>query len=743
MSAPDGPQSPAEADLRDGDMRVGDVRVGDVRVGDMRVGDVRVGDMRDGDMRVGDVRVGDAHSLSLELLLQNLPGVAYRCLNEADWTMEFLSDGVEQLTGYPPAAFLSRPGLNFANLIYPEDRPSVERGVALALQQGSAYKLTYRIRCANGDTKWVYEQGAAPPQGGGRVLEGFIFDYTELRNANMLVHEQASYLQQARDAIVAMDLNSRITYWNNGAERLYGWSASEARGKKFSELCENPPAYHAAFETTLANGEWSGELSHLRRDGVCIETDTRWTLLAADRESGAPQKILVISTDISERKHNEAKIYRLAFFDALTDLPNRASLLDHLRRALLGSARTRKCGALMFCDLDNFKYLNDSQGHAAGDMLLQAVARRLEHCVREADMVARLGGDEFVILIQPVEDTREGAAAQAETVAAKVVAAMAAPFQLAEMMYSVSVSIGVTTMCGTVDTVESTLRQADAAMYQAKACGRNTYRFHDPAVQAAWSARAELEGAMRRALRDNEFVLHYQPQLDRSSRVIGAEALLRWRLPDGRLLYPAEFIHAAEESGLIIDIGRWVLRTACAELARWQRFPDTAGLTLSVNVSAGQFIEPDFVPMLQQVFEETGVQPSSLKLELTESLVVSDFTQTARTMAMLKQRGISFSLDDFGTGYSSLAYLRKLPLDQLKIDQSFMRDVLTDQNDASIVRSIIALGDSLGLQVIAEGVETPGQRQFLSDAGCFIYQGFLYQHALSAEHFTQYARTLH
>ncbi len=688
--------------------------------------------------------LGDAQALSLELLLQNLPGVAYRCRYDADWTMEFISAGVEKLTGYPAAAFLARPGMNFASLIHPEDRASAERSVALALQQERSFKLTYRIRCANGETRWVYEQGAAPPQGRGKILEGFMFDYTELRNTNLLVQEQASYLQQARDAIIAMDLNSRITYWNHGAERLYGWSASEARGKKFSDLlCENLPAYHAAYENTLANGGWMGELSHLRRDGVCIETDTRWTLMANDRESGAPQKILVISTDISERKHNEAKIYRLAFFDPLTDLPNRASLLDHLRRALLGSARTRKCGALMFCDLDNFKYLNDSQGHAAGDLLLQAVARRLEHCVRESDMVARLGGDEFVILIQPVEDTREGAAAQAETVASKVVAAMAAPFQLADMMYSVSVSVGVTTLCGTVDTVESTLRQADAAMYQSKACGRNTYRFHDPAVQAAWSARAELEGAMRRALRDNEFVLHYQPQLDRSSRVIGAEALLRWRLPDGRLLYPAEFIQAAEESGLIIDIGRWVLRTACAELARWQHYPDTAGLTMSVNVSAGQFIEPDFVPMLQQVFEETGVQPSSLKLELTESLVVRDFSHTAHTMATLKQRGISFSLDDFGTGYSSLAYLRKLPLDQLKIDQSFMRDVLTDQNDASIVRSIIALGESLGLQVIAEGVETPGQRQFLSDAGCYIYQGFLYQHALSAEHFTQYARTVH
>ncbi|WP_084676914.1 bifunctional diguanylate cyclase/phosphodiesterase [Massilia niastensis] len=684
-------------------------------------------------------------ALSLELLLSNLPGAAYRCLNDGEWTMEFVSDGIERLTGYSASTFTSRPGLSYASLIHPEDRLGVERAVAAAIENGRAFQMTYRIRCTNGTIKWICEQGALNPNAPGPgVLEGYMCDFTRIKQADLMVLEQASFLQRARDAIVAMDMYSRITYWNHGAERLYGWSASEAKGKKFSELLSDDlHAYHAAYETTLANGVWSGELTHVRRDGSAVDTDTRWTLLAPDEALGACQKILVIGTDISERKHNEAKIFRLAFFDPLTDLPNRANLLDHLRRALLGSARTRKCGALMFCDLDNFKFLNDTQGHAAGDLLLQAVARRLEHCVREADMVARLGGDEFVILIQPLEDNREAAAAQAETVAAKVVAAMAAPFQLGDLNYTLSVSVGVATLCGSTDTVESTLRQADAAMYQAKASGRNTFRFHDPGIQAAWSARAELENGLRRAMRHNEFVLHYQPQLDRAGHVIGAEALLRWRLPNGKVMYPAEFIRAAEESGLIIDIGAWVLRTACNQLAHWQRSPETAGLTLSVNVSARQFTEPDFVPMMQRIFEQSGVQPSGLKLELTESLVVSDFTQTAHTMATLKRRGLSFSLDDFGTGYSSLAYLRKLPLDQLKIDHSFMRDVLTDQNDASIVRSIIALGDSLGLQVIAEGVETPGQRQFLSDAGCYIYQGFLFQHALSAEHFAQYARGLH
>ncbi len=684
-------------------------------------------------------------ALSLDLLLSNLPGAVFRCHNDRDWTIEFISEGVEKLTGYSPAAFTARPGLPFGSIILPEDRVLVDGAVALALAQGRAYQVTYRIRTASGDVRWICEQGSLNLSGGAPgMLEGFMSDFTRLKKADLKVQEQASFLQRARDAIIAMDMHSVISYWNHGAERLYGWSAQEAVGKRFCDLlCDKPALYEAAFRHTLESGEWAGELAHIRRDGTTIDTDTSWTLLGPDDTLGACQKILVIGTDISERKLNEARIFHLAFFDHLTDLPNRANLLDHLRRALLTSTRTRKWGALMFCDLDNFKFLNDSQGHAAGDQLLQAVARRLEHCVREADMVARLGGDEFVVLIQPVEDARELAANQAEIVAAKVVAALATPFQLGDLNYSVSVSIGVVTLCGVHDTVESTLRQADAAMYQAKAAGRNTFRFHDPAVQAAWSARAELEGSLRRALQHDEFVLHYQPQLDRSGRVLGAEALLRWRLPNGRVLYPAEFIRAAEESGIIVEIGKWVLRTACAELARWQRAPETAGLTLSVNVSARQFNQPDFVPMLQAIFEHSGVQPSSLKLELTESLVITDFVQTAHTMATLKRRGLSFSLDDFGTGYSSLAYLRKLPLDQLKIDHSFMRDVLTDQNDASIVRSIIALGDSLGLQVIAEGVETPGQRQFLSDAGCHLYQGFLYQSALSAEHFTQYARGVH
>ncbi|NML59876.1 EAL domain-containing protein [Massilia sp. RP-1-19] len=661
--------------------------------------------------------------------------------------MAFISAGIEKLTGYPAAAFTARSSMTFASIIHPDDRELVSCQVGRALKQGQSYQLTYRLVAADGAIKWVWEQGGAVPGAGGGIeaIQGFICDFTRVKMADRKVLEQASLLDKALDAIFVIDADSRITYWNHGAERLYGWDADEIEGQRLCDLVYDDPAeYRIAYCTTLSEGEWRGELTQRRRDGSRIHVDSRWTLVDTDSSASEPSgRIMSINTDVSERKQHEDKIFRLAFYDPLTELPNRANLLDHLRRALLGSARSGKYGALMFCDLDHFKRLNDTHGHAAGDMLLQAAARRLEQSVREADMVARLGGDEFVILIAPQDDTRDAAALQAETVATKIVTAMSAPFKMADFSYAVSASIGMVLISGSTDTVESALKQADSAMYQAKASGRNTFHFYDPEMQAALFARAELETGLQRALRNNEFVLYYQPQMDGNNHVIGAEALLRWRLPSGELRLPADFIHTAEETDLIVDIGMWVLETACQQLALWQRADETAHLSLSVNVSARQFVEPDLVAKTEAILRQTGADPRGLKFELTESLVVTDFVQTAQQMKALRKLGISFSLDDFGTGYSSLVCLRNLPIDQLKIDHSFMRGVLTDRNDAAIVRSIIALSGSLGLQVIAEGVETIGQRQFLSDAGCHAYQGFLYERAIAEEHFSRYARQKH
>ncbi len=346
---------------------------------------------------------GATPSLSLDRLLENLPGAAYRCRIDPDWTMQFISEGIAKLTGYPPDAFLPPARVSFGTIIHPDDRDPVEVDILDAVAHGRPFTVTYRIISASGELKWMCEQGSAVsgPDGRAIALEGYITDVTPVKQNDMLVMEQASLLDKASDAIFVMDMTGRITYWNKGAERLYGWEAGETLGQRVCELlCTPRDAFEAARSAALAEGEWTGELPQCRRDGSQVETETRWTLLHPDPQFGTNRKILVIGTDIGERKHHEARIHRLAFYDPLTDLHNRASLLDHLHQALLGSARSGKYGALLFCDLDNFKTLNDTHGHGAGDLLLQAVARRLEHSVREADMVARLGGDEFVILLQ-------------------------------------------------------------------------------------------------------------------------------------------------------------------------------------------------------------------------------------------------------------------------------------------------------------------------------------------------------
>ncbi|MES2759269.1 MAG: EAL domain-containing protein [Pseudomonadota bacterium] len=681
-------------------------------------------------------------ALSLEMLLSNLPGAVYRCRNDAHWTMEFASAGIETLTGYPPSAFRPPSKLTYASIIEPHDRRAVAAQIEAAVAQGKPFQVTYRIITSKGVTKWIWEQGAAVVDDSGAVvaLEGFMADYTSVKNADATIREHASMLDKASDAIFVMNLGGSIIFWNKGAEGLFGWPATHAIGRRYAELFTlSNSSYRAAHHAVMVEGEWMGELSLAGPGDTRVSAEMRWTLVPADADAGTSAKILVISTDISERKDAEARVHRMAFFDPLTDLANRARFLDTLHHALLGSARNNRIGALMFCDLDNFKSINDTRGHAAGDCLLQAVARRLERSVRATDMVARLGGDEFVVLL-PAEDTTFLAGARrAEKVASTILELMASPVRLANETESVSASIGITLFSGSNETVESVLMKADAAMYQAKSAGRKTFRFFDPVMQESMAAQLNLQLSLRNALADNEFVLYYQPQVGADGAVLGAEALIRWQCKDGRMILPGEFIQAAEASGQIVEIGHWVLATACKQLAHWSSCPATRHLTLSINISALQFLEADFVTNTEAIFAATGADPHRVKLELTESLLVTDVVSTAEKMEHLKALGVMFALDDFGTGYSSLSYLRKLPLDQLKIDTTFMRDVLTSRSDASIVRSIIALGESLGLEVLAEGVESIGQRDFLHDAGCDAYQGFLYRPGLPAEGFMQYA----
>ena len=433
---------------------------------------------------------------------------------------------------------------------------------------------------------------------------------------------------------------------------------------------------------------------------------------------------LITMQDLSERKAAEEEINQLAYYDPLTRLPNRRLLMDRLQQALATSARHQRSGALLMLDLDNFKTVNETRGHDRGDALLLQVAHRLRSCVHEDDTVARQGGDEFVVVLEDLGDSPEEAAARAEDVGQRILGVLREPYQIDGDAHHSSLSMGVTIYSGTRETVDELLKRADLALYQAKNAGRDTLRFYDPQMQAVVSARATLELDMRVGLAQGQFELYYQPQIDHG-RIIGAEALLRWRHPRDGFISPAHFIPLAEETGLILPLGEWVLQAACRRLAAWAQQPDLATLSLAVNVSPRQFHQTGFVAQVLAALAGAGADGHQLKLEMTEGLLLQDVEDTIDKMGQLRGYGVGFSLDDFGTGYSSLSYLKRLPLDQLKIDQSFVRDVLTDPNDAAIARTVVALGTSLGLRVIAEGVETEAQREFLERHRCHAWQGFL------------------
>jgi diguanylate cyclase (GGDEF)-like protein/PAS domain S-box-containing protein len=433
-----------------------------------------------------------------------------------------------------------------------------------------------------------------------------------------------------------------------------------------------------------------------------------------------------VGRDITAQKRAADQIHALAFYDALTELPNRRQLIEQLKKALLTHSRNHRQAALLFIDLDNFKTLNDTLGHETGDLLLRQVASRLLACVRASDSVARLGGDEFVVMVEDLSEDMVEAAVQAELVGYKILAAFESPFALSGREHRSTPSIGVTLFGKGHTEVEDLLKQADLAMYQAKAAGRNTVRIFNQGMQAAVDNRVAMENDLREALLQQQMLLHYQPVVQADGRITGAEALVRWHHPVRGMVAPGEFIPLAESTRQILPLGQWVLDTACEQLAMWARHSGTRHLTLAVNVSAYQFEEPDFVLHVLQTVDRTGADPRRLKLELTESLLANNMEDVILKMRALRDRGIDFSLDDFGTGYSSLSYLKRLPLAQLKIDQSFVRDLLVDPNDAAIARTIVALGATLGLAVIAEGVETEGQHQFLLDIGCSAFQGYLF-----------------
>jgi diguanylate cyclase (GGDEF)-like protein len=475
----------------------------------------------------------------------------------------------------------------------------------------------------------------------------------------------------------------------------------------------------------LPHGTWAGEIWNRRKSG---EEYPQWiTITAVMDAAGQVTHYVGAFSDISAHKASLDMIQNLAYFDPLTRLPNRHLLMDRLAQAVASGNRHRRLSALLFLDLDDFKTLNDSVGHYQGDLLLAQVAQRLNSCVRDGDTVARLGGDEFVVLLEDLSEDESDAAGEAQAVGEKIRLALSQIYQLDHHAYHCTSSMGVTLFGGgAFEAADEPLKRADQAMYQAKAAGRNTLRFFDPQMQADAASRTEMLVDLREALQGGQFLLHYQPQVASGRGLIGAEALVRWQHPRRGLMLPGEFIGLAEETGLILPLGLWVLDAACKQLACWSTQPDMAHLTLAVNVSARQFHEAEFVAQVLSVLAATGANPDQLKLELTESLLIADVEGVIAKMSALKRLGVRLSLDDFGTGYSSLTYLKRLPLDQIKIDQSFVRELLTDPNDAAMAHTIVTLGHSLQMEVIAEGVESAEQHDVLSAMGCDAFQGYYF-----------------
>jgi diguanylate cyclase (GGDEF)-like protein len=447
-----------------------------------------------------------------------------------------------------------------------------------------------------------------------------------------------------------------------------------------------------------------------------------------------------IRNEAERRKVSEAAVKKLAFYDPLTDLPNRRLLIDRLHQIIASSARSGRKSALLFIDLDNFKAINDTVGHDIGDLLLQQAAQRLKSHIREGDTVARLGGDEFVVMLKDLSKQPIEAATQTKTVGEAILTMLSQPYHLATREYHGTASIGVIIFSDQDLSEAELLKRADIAMYQAKKAGRNALRFFNKEMQDIIDCRVALERDLRQALENQQFDLYYQIQVDSSHRYIGAEALIRWLHPERGLVSPAQFIPLAEETGLILPIGQWVMETACAQIKAWEQDALTSDLVLAVNVSAKQLHQADFVPQVQSIVQRHAINPKLLRVELTEGMLLENIEDTITTMDALRKIGILISLDDFGTGYSSLQYLKRLPLDQLKIDQSFVRNIVIDSNDKAIVRTVISMANSMNLDVIAEGVETEEQLRLLLGKGCTHYQGYLFGKPAPIEQFEEQLR---
>ncbi|MDG1819980.1 MAG: EAL domain-containing protein [Porticoccaceae bacterium] len=567
------------------------------------------------------------------------------------------------------------------------------------------------------------------------VFTGFVRDLTE-KNKYLEELRVSAITFNSQEGIIITDGENKILRVNKAFGEITGYSSEDVVGTSPELLRsdqQDKSFYAAIWKAVEEHDGWEGEVWGRRKNGDGVPLHL--TITAIKDAQGLASNYVLAFSDITRNKKDADEIYNLAFFDPLTGLPNRRLLMDRLFQAVANSRRTDQKAALLFLDLDNFKSLNDTLGHDFGDLLLKQTAQRLKHSLRAEDTVARIGGDEFVIILQNLGEEGLDAPAQTEAVANKILAALNQPYSLHDHECFSSASIGATLFESSAVEVDELLRQADIAMYQAKKSGRNMLRFFDPQMQENITQRANLENALHNAVEKKQFQLYYQLQVDNKNQPIGAEALIRWQHPVLGTVPPQDFIPLAEDSGLIVPIGRWVIETACEQIRCWQDNPRTADLTVAVNISPRQFYQANFVDEVLECLAETGIDSGALKLELTEGLILDDVNEAIVKMNELRRAGVHFSLDDFGTGYSSLSYLTQLPLSQLKIDQSFVRNIGVNDSDSIIIKTIIGMSKSLGFEVVAEGVESQHQYDFLEALGCQLFQGYLFSRPVTVGEF--------
>ncbi len=671
-------------------------------------------------------------------LVQTQSAIVWRA-DPVTFRFIFVSAEAVSILGYPIKQWLDEPDF-WQRRIHEDDKESVMNRCAQGnvSSKNQSFDLEYRMIAADGHIVWLRDIATLVVEDGVVTeLYGFMIDITRQKHSEEQLRLAANTFE-SQQGILITDKNAKILRVNKAFTEITGFPAQQVIGDnpRILQSGRHDKAFFEGYwKQLLTKDKFEGEIWNRRRNG---EIYPEWQIVTAVRNDlGEVTHYVSVFTDITEKKDAESKIHSMAFYDPLTNLPNRRLLLDRFDQDVAIARRHKQFGAVLYLDLDHFKILNDSQGHLVGDELLIQVAQRLASVLREEDTPARLGGDEFVILLHANSDTIEAAANHAMVVAEKVREQLNTPFVLGQYQHQIGTSIGIALFPENQETPDAVLQQADTAMYRSKSSGRNAINFFQPSMQEAADLRLNLEQDLRGAIAQGRFILCYHPQINSDGKLVGAEALIRWEDRVKGRLSPADFIPVAEESNLIVTIGNWVLMEACNQIKMWE----AAGLHMlpyvSINVSSRQFRQKDFVNQVKQAINKTGIKPSNLSIELTESIMIVDIQDTVDKMKALKALGVSIAVDDFGTGYSSLVYLKQLPLDVLKIDRGFVRDVPRDASDAVIVETIISMAKHLNIKVIAEGVETAEQLAFLKEKGCSIFQGYYFDQPLTAPNFAE------